>query len=265
MENDSVRAKPWALITGASSGIGLEIARKLDSEGYCTILVARRRDRLEELQAQLVNESKICVADLSKSEDLKSIYTLCQEGSIFVDVLVNNAGFGYNGAFNEEPLEVTQDMIRVNIVALVTLTKLFLTQMIEQGCGHIVQISSAASFFAGPLMANYYATKAYVTSFSRALAYELKPYGIAVTAICPGPVHTEFGRVAKAGSSRMLKNKVTTAAEIARFTWQAMQKKQVVAVHGGTLSFLVGLSRFLPSSLVIRLTALLNKTKSKIE
>lgn len=265
MANDLTTTQSWALITGASSGIGCEIARKLDSHGYNTVLVARRRDRLMQLQATLQNPSEICIADLSQEAQVAAVYRFCQEKGLVIDVLINNAGFGYNGEFKDEPVETTRAMIQVNIVALVMLSKLFLTGMIQRRRGHIVQISSAASFFAVPLMANYYATKAYVTSFSRALAYEVKSYGVYVTSVCPGPVHTEFGQVAKAGSSRLFKDKVTTATHIAEFSWQAMQKKRVVAIHGGLFSFLIGLSRLLPASLVIHLTALLNKTKPKIQ
>ena len=264
LQEKIITTQPWALVTGASSGIGYELARTLDAQGYQLVLVARRADRLKELQARLENASYICTADLRTCEGMQSVYDFCLSKKVAVDVLVNNAGFGHNGDFKDEPLETTQQMIQVNITALVTLTKLFLPQMLERKRGHIVQMSSAASFFAGPLMANYYATKAYVTSFSRALAYEVRPFNVFVTAVCPGPVHTEFGVVAKAGSSRILKDKVTTPDEIARFTWKAIQKKRTVAVHGMIFSFFITLSRLLPASLIIRLTALLNKTKPRI-
>ncbi len=264
LQEKIITTQPWALVTGASSGIGYEIARKLDAQGYQLVLVARREDRLRELQKKLVNASYICVADLRTTKAMQDVYDFCISKKVVVDVLVNNAGFGHNGDFKDEPIETAQEMIQVNITALVTLTKLFLPQMLERKCGHIVQMSSAASFFAGPLMANYYATKAYVTSFSRALAYEVRPFNVFVTAVCPGPVATEFGKVAKAGSSRIFKDKVATAEKIAQFTYKAMQKKKVVAVHGIIFSFFITLSRLLPASLIIKLTALLNKTKPRI-
>ncbi|MGL4523997.1 MAG: SDR family NAD(P)-dependent oxidoreductase [Spirochaetia bacterium] len=257
--------KPWALITGASSGIGYAIAKKLDEKGYQTVLVARRADRLKELQQLLQNHSEICIADLRENSQVIGVFEFCESKKIILDLLVNNAGFGHNGEFKDEPLSIAQEMVQVNITALVTLSKLFLPQMLAQKHGRIVQISSAASFFAGPLMANYYATKAYVTSFSRALNYEVSPYGLGVTIVCPGPVKTEFGQVAKAGSSRILKKKVTTAQDIAQFTYHAICKKRVMAIHGGAINVMIILSRILPSSLVIRLTALLNKTKPKLD
>lgn len=202
MEKD-IRPDKWALVTGASSGIGREIVKLLESYGYGSILVARRRSRLEDLAEVLKYKSYIIEADLSQSSTAKD---LCQKvdqleekEAIRIDLLVNNAGFGDLGFFGETDLDKELDMIHVNIESLHILMKHYLKRFIEEDRGHILNVASSAGLMpAGPYMSTYYATKAYVTSLTSGVAKELKDRDsrVVVSALCPGPVDTEFNDVA---------------------------------------------------------------------
>ena len=202
MEKD-IRPDKWALVTGSSSGIGREIVKLLESYGYGSILVARRRSRLEELAEDLKYKSYIIEADLSQSSTAKD---LCQKvdqleekEAIRIDLLVNNAGFGDLGFFGETDLDKELDMIHVNIESLHILMKHYLKRFVEEDKGHILNVASSAGLMpAGPYMSTYYATKAYVTSLTSGVAKELKDRDsrVVVSALCPGPVDTEFNDVA---------------------------------------------------------------------
>lgn len=202
MEKD-IRPDKWALVTGASSGIGREIVKLLESYGYGSILVARRRSRLEDLAEDLKYKSYIIEADLSQSSTAKD---LCQKvdqleekEAIRIDLLVNNAGFGDLGFFGDTDLDKELDMIHVNIESLHILMKHYLKRFVEEDKGHILNVASSAGLMpAGPYMSTYYATKAYVTSLTSGVAKELKDRDsrVVVSALCPGPVDTEFNDVA---------------------------------------------------------------------
>lgn len=202
MEKD-IRPDKWALVTGASSGIGREIVKLLESYGYGSILVARRRSRLEDLAEVLKYKSYIIEADLSQSSTAKD---LCQKvdqleekEAIRIDLLVNNAGFGDLGFFGDTDLDKELDMIHVNIESLHILMKHYLKRFVEEDRGYILNVASSAGLMpAGPYMSTYYATKAYVTSLTSGVAKELKDMGsrVVVSALCPGPVDTEFNDVA---------------------------------------------------------------------
>ena len=202
MEKD-IRPDKWALVTGASSGIGREIVKLLESYGYGSILVARRRSRLEDLAEVLKYKSYTIEADLSQSSTAKD---LCQKvdqleekEAIRIDLLVNNAGFGDLGFFGDTDLDKELDMIHVNIESLHILMKHYLKRFVEEDKGHILNVASSAGLMpAGPYMSTYYATKAYVTSLTSGVAKELKDMGsrVVVSALCPGPVDTEFNDVA---------------------------------------------------------------------
>ena len=202
MEKD-IRPDKWALVTGASSGIGREIVKLLESYGYGSILVARRRSRLEDLAEVLKYKSYIIEADLSQSSTAKD---LCQKvdqleekETIKIDLLVNNAGFGDLGFFGDTDLDKELDMIHVNIESLHILMKHYLKRFVDEDRGHILNVASSAGLMpAGPYMSTYYATKAYVTSLTSGVAKELKDMGsrVVVSALCPGPVDTEFNDVA---------------------------------------------------------------------
>jgi short-subunit dehydrogenase len=259
-----MNTQKWALITGASSGIGYALAKELDQLGYSLVLVARRLDLLQKLQTQLSRTAQICIADLGDPDKVRSVYQFCQERQLFIELLINNAGFGRVGLFANEPEDVMLQMIQVNIAALAQLTHLFLPQMQQQKKGHIIQVASVAGFYPGPSMANYYATKAYVLSLSQALAYELKPYGIKVTALCPGPVHSEFAKVAKASSSRLFKHHIASPEQVARYAIKHIKNPRVIAVHGILFRFFIFCTRLVPRSWVVAVTHLLNNTKEQI-
>lgn len=187
-----------ALVTGASSGIGREIARELDSRGFRVILTARREDRLRELADELL-DSRVIVCDLSREDECKRLHEEVKDEK--VTVLVNNAGFGKLGDFDKIPLEDELRMIDTNVTAVHILTKLFLQDFKAADRGYILNVASSAGLMpGGPLMATYYATKAYVTSLTSAIHEELKMAGsrVKISALCPGPVDTEFNSVANA-------------------------------------------------------------------
>ena len=185
-----------AIVTGASSGIGRDIARELVVRGWDVILVARRTDRLMELKKELGKHAKCVRCDLSHIEECKKLHEVLQKED--VELLVNCAGFGLCGSFDETDLDKELQMIDTNVVAVHVLTKLFLKDFIEKDKGYILNVASVAGFFSGPLMATYYATKNYVTSLTGAIYEELKrrKSNVKITALCPGPVDTEFNSVA---------------------------------------------------------------------
>jgi short-subunit dehydrogenase len=187
-----------ALITGGSGGIGLEVAKVLGRKGFDLVLVARTRDSLEAAAGQIEGKYEVKVhvfaADLRRREAPEAIFDFLRNEGIAVEILVNNAGFGLGGEFAETKITRELEMIQVNIAALTHLTKLFLPAMIKAKSGRILNLASTAAFQPGPLMAVYYATKAYVLSFSEALAEELRHSGVTVTALCPGPTRTDFAR-----------------------------------------------------------------------
>ncbi len=185
-----------ALITGASSGIGRDIARELSARGWRLLLVARRRDRLEELARELHTPCRIYVCDVSSEKNCRWLYERAKEQD--VSLLVNGAGFGLYGRFAETDLDRELEMIDVNIRAVHILTKLFLRDFMAKNEGRILNIASSAGFLPGPLLSTYYATKNYVVRLSEAIYEELRADGSAVTisCLCPGPVDTEFNQVA---------------------------------------------------------------------
>ncbi len=188
---------PTAIITGASSGIGREMAIILSKKGYDIVLVARRGDKLMEVSKELTNPAEIMTIDLSKEENCYSLYERCKDRD--VEILVNNAGFGNFGKFTELDLSKDMEMVDLNVKALHILTKLFLLEFKKKNCGKTLNVASAAGFMPeGPMLSTYYATKAYVLSLTRGIAKELKKEksGVTVSALCPGPVKTEFDSVA---------------------------------------------------------------------
>ena len=247
-----------ALITGASGGIGLEMTRILAKEGYDIIAVARRTDMLEKLKGELEslygrNVTVIC-SDLSEDGDVRKVFEIADKEGIEVDILVNNAGFGDYGPFAECDWDKQDRMIRLNVLALSHLTRLFLPGMISRGKGRILNTASVASFEPGPLMSVYYATKAYVLSFSEALTAELKGTGVTVTALCPGPTNTGFAKTANADGANVFKESTSSDARaVAMYGYRCMMKGKAVAIHGITFKAMVLLVRIFPRSLVRRI------------
>ncbi len=228
--------KETVLITGASSGIGLELARCFAAEGCRLVLVARNSAALEVLAGELRQahggEVRVLTADLRVPETPPRIFNALQAEGITVDVLVNNAGFGTHGDFVATPLERQLDMVQVNVTALTALTGLFLPGMIARRRGGVMNIASVAGFQPGPRMAVYYATKAFVLSFSEAIAEELADSGVTVTAVCPGPTKTNFGNVANFRGSDTVLRGAMTAAAVARHGYRAFRRGRFVVLSG---------------------------------
>lgn len=241
------------LVTGASLGIGRDLARTAAQDGCDVILVARSKDKLETLAAELEKahggRAHVIDEDLGDREAPARIEARVKALGAHVDDLVNNAGFGSNGAFMELPLERELEMVQVNISALVALCHRFGGAMRARGRGRILNIASTAAFQGGPFMATYYATKAFVLSFSEALAVELAGTGVTVTCFCPGPVATEFARTAGNDESKLFKQGgAASADEVARAAWAAMKARKVIAIHGPKNWIGAVSTRFVPRS-----------------
>ena len=248
MENS---IKKTALITGASSGLGIWYARVLAEDGYDLVTVARRENALLEQKAILEREYGISVTvlakDLSQSSAVDEIYDYCVDNGIKIHTLINNAGFGDFGKFHERTLKKQTDMIAVNITALTSLTHKFMQGMIDSHDGRILNVASIAGFEPGPLMSVYYATKAYVISFTEALAVELKGTGVSIMALCPGPTETGFEDAASAKASGLFKNmKVATAEDVVRFSYRKLKKGRVLVIQGFTNKLVPFACRFVP-------------------
>ena len=193
-------SRPVTLITGASAGLGAEFARQCAKRGEALALAARRRDRMQALANELGGDVHIFEADLSKTGSAASLIAAVEAQGLSVGTLINNAGFGLAGKFADRPLATFSEMIDLNVRTLTELCHLVLPAMRGRGQGAILNIASTAAFQPGPNMAVYYATKAYVLSFTEALHHELKGTGIRVSALCPGPTHSEFSDVADSHS-----------------------------------------------------------------
>lgn len=247
-----------ALITGASSGIGAELARYHASKGGDLVLVARREDALEKLKSELERshniKATVIVADLSQPDSASSIYKATEENGIQIDILINNAGFGGHGKFHERDLTKDQAMMQVNMVSLVNLTHLYLQSMVERNAGKILNVASTAAFIPGPLQAVYYATKAFVVSFSQAIAQELADTNITSTALCPGAVATGF---VKAGDLEGIStwDNAATPQSVAKYGYDAMLKGDLVAINERSLSFMLNwVIPFLPRKTVLKIS-----------
>ena len=250
--------KKYACITGASSGIGRELARGLAKKGYSLILVARRVDRLKHLADELNVDCIVISKDLSREEEVKDL--VMKISDLNVEVFVNNAGFGDAGEFVSGSLDKELDMIDVNVRALHILTKEMLKNFQKKGRGYILNIGSSAGLFpAGPYMATYYATKAYVVSFTEAIARELKETNspVSISVLCPGPVDTEFNRVADVEFSL----KGISAADCASYALKEMFKGKVRIVPTLTMKLAVFGTRFISRNATIRLTGRQQKKK----
>lgn len=248
-----------ALITGASSGIGYNIAKYLNSMGYSLILVARDKEKLQKIQKELSGEVKIVVADLSNESKLKELYVLCKNDNI--DILINNAGFGLFGEFTETDLNKELEMIDVNIKAVHILTKLFLKDMKKRNKGYILNVSSAASFQAGPLMATYYATKSYVTKLTLAIYEELRrdKSNVHISCLCPGPVNTNFNNVANVQFSM----KSLSSEYVARYAIDKMFQNKLIIIPGIKMKFTIFFNRLVSNKLAIRIVYKFQKKKEK--
>src|SRR3989475_4713872 len=245
-----------ALITGASSGIGLELARVFAEHGHDVVLVARSEATLQSLAAELKSRdvrAHVIVVDLSAPGAAKAVVDRVRDLALEIDVLVNNAGYGVYGPFLETSLDAELAMIRVNIVALTELTKRLLPAMVARKRGKILNVASTAAFLPGPLMAVYYATKAYVLSFSEALADELHGTGVSVTALCPGPTASGFQKKAHMEDSKLFSGKIMDAHTVARIGYRGLMTNKTVVIPGLRNKLLVEGERFVPRKMVTRI------------
>ncbi|HUR83633.1 MAG TPA: SDR family oxidoreductase [Thermoanaerobaculia bacterium] len=254
--------KLTALITGASSGIGLDLARLFAEDGHDVVLVARSGEKLRALASELSSkhdvQATVIVADLSKPDAARGVFV----ASPPVDILVNNAGHGTTGKFAETSIDAELDMIQVNVTALTHLTKLFLPHMLDRKRGRILNVASTAAFQPGPLMSVYYATKAYVLSFSEAIAEELGGTGVTVTALCPGPTATGFQAKANMSSEALLKvMKPVSSMEVARAGYRGMMRGQRIVIPGIKNKLGVEVLRISPRRVVTRVVRALQERR----
>jgi hypothetical protein len=252
------------IITGASSGIGRELARRAAREEHNLLLIARREERLAELKRELEGAHGIRVRtlplDLAEQSAPQEVRDFISREGLTVEHLINNAAFGGHGLFHEQPLERNLEMIRLNNSSLVALTRHLLPGMIERGRGRILHVASTAGLLPGPLQAIYYATKAFVVSFSQAIAEELRGTGVTSTALCPGPVRTEFAQVANLEGAKLF-NFAAEPQRVAEVGWKAMHRgKLLVSENRGMLFMLRYLVPLLPRSLALRIS---RKTQEK--
>jgi short-subunit dehydrogenase len=259
-ESTEARDEGFALVTGASGGIGYELARLLATGGHNLVLVARSGNLLEEMARELETDFGVRVTpmamDLSDPEAADRLYEALTAEGAEVEVLVNNAGFGTYGDFAATDLGAELAMLQVNLVALTHFTKLFLRPMLERGSGRILNVASTAAFQPGPRMAVYFATKAYVLSFSEALAEELAGSGVSVTVLCPGPTQTGFQKRASMGTSAMGREfGMADAHSVARAGYEGMLSGRRVVIPGLRNRVGTRLPRFLPRRLVTRMVA----------
>jgi len=258
-------APKTVLITGASSGIGLELAHLFARDGYRLVLVARNRGALrslgDELQSRYSVDVRISPKDLAHPASPGELYQELQEAGFVLDVLVNNAGFGGSGSFLKTDWSTEAEMIQVNITALTHLTKLFLPQ-IRAREGKVMNVASVAAFVPGPFMAIYYATKAFVLSFSEALAEELSGTGLTVTCLCPGPVETGFQKRAGTATAGMMRSPLLVdVREVARAGYEGMKQGKRLVIPGWKNQAMVQGLRLSPRETVAKMAARMQKGK----
>lgn len=258
--------KKTALITGASAGFGAEFAKIFAKNGHNLVLAARRLERMnvlaEELREKYKVEIRVLGKDLSKMDEVQVIFDTLQREKIRIDYLVNNAGLGDFGNFHESEWIKQEQILNVNIKALTKLTYLFVKPMVENGYGKILNVASTAAFQPGPLMAIYYASKAYVLSFSEALNNELSGTGVSVTILCPGASESEFLEVANLGESKLFKwKRVPTSAEVAEFGYKEMMKDNMTVIPGLMNKAGAIAGRFVPRKLALKIVRRIQEKK----
>ncbi len=255
------------LITGASSGIGYEFCKLFAHDGYDLVIVARNRTRLGQIASELRQQYGIVVhvipCDLSDINAAETLYRKLKQKKLSIDILVNNAGFGLYGSFSETSAEDELAMIQVNITSLTHLTKLIIPGMITRKSGRILNVASTAAFQPGPLMAVYYATKAYVLLFSEALARETQGTGVTVSVLCPGPTRTQFQQHARIGQSRLVNTKlIMDAATVAAAGYRGLMRGKNIIVPGFSNKISSQLHRFIPRKLITKIIHTIQKERN---
>lgn len=242
------------LITGASSGIGFELAKIYANKNFNLVLVARNVSKLNELKNICQtnnNQVYIFSCDLSKSNAANEVYSFCISNNLEIDYLINNAGFGDYGFFHESNWDKQAEMLQLNIITLTQLTRLFLPRMVQKKHGRIMNVASLAAFLPGPLMSVYYASKAYVLNFSEAISNELNGTGVSITTLCPGPTESGFWSAAEMNEISVIKGKkLPTSKEVAEYGYYQLEKQNVIAIHGIINKIMVFSIRLTPRSIV---------------
>lgn len=244
-----------ALVTGASSGIGRDIARELSKKGYDLVIVARNKERLEELKQELKTNVEVISLDLSKKENCMKLHEEVKD----IDILINNAGFGDFGKFVDTDIEKEIQMIELNITSVHLLTKLYLKDMVKENKGRILNVASIAGFMPGPLMATYYATKNYIVKLSEAIREELKKQksDVKISILCPGPVKTNFNNVANV----KFELHSLTSEYVAKYAVKEMLKNKFYIIPGLTIKVLKFLSKITPTPILAKCTYQMQKRK----
>lgn len=248
-----------AFVSGASSGIGYEIAKLLAKDGYNLVITSRSESKFFEIKPEFEELYNIKVMiipiDLTIPFVADEVYAGLIKKKISVDVLVNSAGMGDYGAFADCDWMRNRQMLQLNVIASTHLTRLFVEDMIKKGSGRILNIASTAAFHPGPLMSVFFATQAYMLSFTEALASELRGTGVSVSILCPGPTQTDFQRVSNMQNTRIFKGrKMASPESVAEYGYKAMMRGQTVAIHGLSNKLLTVLSKFLPRKLLTGIT-----------
>ncbi|HEX7956413.1 MAG TPA: SDR family oxidoreductase [Pyrinomonadaceae bacterium] len=260
-------AKMTALVTGASGGIGEELARLFAADGHDLVLVARRLDKLALLAAEFEKEygvtARVVASDLARAEAPREIFEVLREAGVRVDALVNNAGFGSYGLFAETDLNSELGLLQVNVAALTHLTKLFLPGMLARRRGFVMNVASTAAFQPGPLMAVYYASKAYVLSFSEALANECGGTGVVVSALCPGPTETGFVAAAGMTESKLFDRGAMSARAVAVAGYRGLLAGKTVVIPGLRNNLLARTVGFFPRGLVTKVVRGIQEKRSR--
>ena len=258
-------ARPVALITGASAGIGAALAREAANDGHDLVLVARRPEPMEALAAELKStgaEITVIPADLGKPGAATELIKIVEQRGLAIDTLINNAGLGDTGRFDQENPEKILSMLQVNIIALTELTRLVLPQMVARKRGKVMLLASLAAFQLG--MAVYYATKSYVLSFGRAIGHELRGTGVTITTLCPGATTSEFAQVANMQGSALFEGPVPvmTAAEVARQGYAALKAGRPQIITGPINKIIAMSTRFTPTAILLMIAGRLNRPGS---
>lgn len=248
----------YALITGATSGIGLELALNFARDQINVILVARNEERLEKVREKILAEYDVDVVvipkDLTQDEAPLEIYNEVKKRDLDVDYLINNAGFGTFGRFKDLDVDRAKDLVKLNVLSLLEMNKRFVPDMVERQFGYIMNVASLAAFMPGPIMANYYASKAYVLSLSEAMHEELKEEGIKVTALCPGPVKTNFQETAKMKKSEGLNTFMLEAKKVADVGYLGLWRGKAVVIPGTVEKLVPLLIKFMPRCMVRKIS-----------
>lgn len=244
----------YALVTGATSGIGLEIALNFARDGINLILVARTEEKLSEIREKIEKEHGVKVLvlakDLTREEAPDEIHAEVEKRGIRVDYLINNAGFGSFGRLKDTDYEKEKDLVKLNVLSLLQMNKLFIPAMVERSFGYVMNVASLAAFMPGPVMANYYASKAYVLSLSEAMHEELKGEGVKVSALCPGPVRTRFQERAQMKKTDTAKTFMMEAKKVADAGYLGLWRGKAVVVPGTLEKMVPVLTKLMPRGLV---------------